>query len=134
MRPADYRRPMLLEISKPLPGKAPPWVCDAWMGLQFRSAKPHPITMATRHAGTSEVIERQGYPVDARELLGLLALHREDAARWYIENEPQMLAPGQVFLVDEGCCFAIPHLSPVSPASPASPARAQDSSDPSDEG
>lgn len=103
---------MLLEISHTLNGNAPPWVLDAWIGLQFRASEPHPVTMQTRNPGSSRLIERRGYLADAREILGLLALHSENAARWYIENAPMMLDEGQVFLVEEDKCHPIAQLSP----------------------
>jgi hypothetical protein len=43
-------------------------------------------------------------------VLGLLALHNAEAARWYIDNAPQMLNPDQVFLFDERHCHAITDL------------------------
>ena len=47
---------------------------------------------------------RTGYLVNAKEALGVLALQNEDAARWCIENTPQMLNPDQVFMFDERAC------------------------------
>lgn len=110
---------MLLEIFKTPQGASPPWVRDAWINVQFQPLEAHPITVQTRSAGTEgnafqqilaaaqgkpDIVEKRGYPANARDLLGLLALHREDAARWYIKNAPQMLDPKQVFIFEEACC------------------------------
>ncbi|WP_299883136.1 hypothetical protein [uncultured Sulfitobacter sp.] len=113
---------MLFEIISTPHGSSPTWVRDGWVGIQFQPLDSHPVTVQTRAAGTSggvlaqimaaaqgkpEIEERRGYPANARDLLGLLALHNEESAKWYIDNAPQMLDPQQVFILDEACCVAV---------------------------
>ena len=106
---------MLFEVVKAPEGGSPQWVRDAWVGVQFQATQGAPVSMPTRSAGTSskqsDVTERRGYPTNARDLLGLLALVSEDAARWYLQNAPAMTDPAQVFIFDETCCRAIADLS-----------------------
>lgn len=106
---------MFFEVIKTPEGNSPPWVRNAWIGLQFRALQQDPVTLPSRDAQTGQTHEKRGYPANARELLGLLALHREDAARWYIENAPQMLDESQVFVLDEACCIPISKLMPRAP-------------------
>ena len=117
---------MLFEVVKAPDGASPQWVRDAWIGVQFQAQQGAPVSIQTRSAGTeagggsrlspmrssqSSVSERRGYPANARDLLGLLALKNADAARWYLDYAPQMLDPRQVFVLDENCCHAIADLS-----------------------
>ena len=112
---------MLFEVTKAPDGDSPQWVRDAWVGVQFKSLQGAPVTMPTRAANAqskgfgrgakSEIMERRGYSVGARDVLGLLALRSSEAAQWYIQNVPQMLDPDQVFMFDETCCRAITNLS-----------------------
>jgi len=117
---------MLFEVTKAPDGDSPQHIRDAWVGVQFRALQGAPTTMPTRAAGSSssqrggflnrgalkaEITERRGYPVKAREVLGLLALSDKQAAQWYIDNVPQMLDPDQIFMFDETCCRAIAQLS-----------------------
>lgn len=114
---------MLFEVTKAPDGDSPQWVRDSWVGVQFKALQGAPSSMPTRAAGSTarpglfakaapaEIVERRGYPVHAREVLGLLALRNQDAARWYIDNVPQMLDPDQIFMFDETCCRAITELS-----------------------
>lgn len=110
---------MLMEIIKAPQGTSPDWVRHGWVGVQFEALQPHPVTVQTRAAGTDgnafkqilaaaqgkpDIVEKRGYPANARDLLGLLALQSEQAAKWYIDNAPQMLDPKQVFILDEDCC------------------------------
>jgi hypothetical protein len=116
---------MLFEIIRTPQGTSPAWVRDAWIGVQFQAQQAEPVTVQTRAAGTSggafaqivaaaqgkpEIVEKRGYPANARDLLGLLALHRPEAAQWYIDNAPQMLDPKQVFILDADCCNPISEL------------------------
>lgn len=110
---------MLFEVTKAPDGDSPQFVRDAWVGVQFRALQGAPITMPTRAASAQrtgngagrgakpEITKRRGYPVKAREVLGLLALRNTEAAQWYIQNVPQMLDREQVFMFDETCCRAI---------------------------
>lgn len=117
---------MLFEIIQSPEGTSPAWVRAAWVGVQFQAMQAAPVTIQTRAAGTSgnafamikaaaqgqtTITEKRGYPANARDLLGLLALHNEDAALWYIDNAPQMLDPRQVFVFEESCCKTITSLS-----------------------
>ncbi len=115
---------MLFEVVSAPEGASPQWVRDAWVGVQFEALQGAPVSMPTQSAATrtgglsrmlaqrpSGVTERRGYPTKARDVLGLLALHNAEAARWYIDNAPQMLNPDQVFLFHERHCHAISHLS-----------------------
>ena len=106
---------MLFEVIKAPDGASPQWVRDAWVGVQFQATHGAPVSMAAQSAGTSvkhsRASERRGYPTNARDLLGLLSLVSEDAARWYLENAPHMADPAQVFIFDEVCCRAIAELS-----------------------
>jgi hypothetical protein len=102
---------MLFKVVKAPSGGSPQWVRDAWIGVQFQALQGVAVTVPARASGEDGVTERRGYPTNARELLGLLALVNEDAARWYLDNAPQMLDPKQVFILDENCCVAIADLS-----------------------
>lgn len=114
---------MLFEVVSAPEGASPQWVRDAWVGVQFKALQGAPVSMPTQSAAArsgrvprimaqraSGVTERRGYPTKARDVLGLLALHNAEAARWYIDNAPQMLNPDQVFLFDERHCHAITDL------------------------
>ncbi len=117
---------MLFEIIHAPEGTSPQWVRDAWVGVQFQAMQAAPVTIQTRAAGTQSsafaiikaaaqgqtvITEKRGYPANARDLLGLLALHNKDAALWYIDNAPQMLDPRQVFVFEQSCCLSITQLS-----------------------
>ncbi len=102
---------MLFKVVKAPSGGSPQWVRDAWVGVQFQALQGVPVTVPARASGEAEVTQRRGYPANARDLLGLLALANEDAARWYLDNAPQMLDPKQVFVLDEPCCVAIAELN-----------------------
>lgn len=117
---------MLFEIIRTPQGTSPNWVRDAWIGVQFQALEAHPVTVQTRAAGANagaiaqiiaaaqgkpDIIEKRGYPANARDLLGLLSLHSAEAARWYVDHAPQMLDPSQVFILDEDCCQPIADLS-----------------------
>lgn len=104
---------MLFEVIKAPQGTSPQWVRDAWVGVQFQALQGAPVSMKTMAAteAKSQIAERRGYQVMAREVLGLLALRHPEAAKWYINNAAQMLNPDQLFLFDETCCKAITALS-----------------------
>lgn len=117
---------MLFEIISAPDGTSPQWVRDAWIGVRFQALQAAPISVQTRAAGSGTsilsllravaqgkplIVEKHGYPAQARDLLGLLSLQNADAARWYLDNAPQMLDPKQVFILDIQCCRSIDHLS-----------------------
>ena len=101
---------MLFEITSAPEGASPQWVRDAWVGVKFQAQQGAPVSMRTQSASEKDVTNRHGYLTNARDVLGLLALANTDAARWYIENTPQMLNPDQVFLFDQTHCRAIAEL------------------------
>ena len=101
---------MLFEVVRTPDGSSPAWVREAWIGVQFPALQGAPVSIPTRSADggrDAEVTERHGYSVGARDVLGLLALRKPEAAQWYIDNVPQMLDRDQVFLFDAACCKAI---------------------------
>ena len=113
---------MLFEIISAPDGTSPQWVRDAWIGVRFQALQAAPISVQTRAAGSGTgvlsllralaqgkplIVEKQGYPAHARDLLGLLSLQNTDAARWYLDHAPQMLDPKQVFILDTQCCRPI---------------------------
>ena len=80
---------MLFEIISAPDGTSPQWVRDAWIGVRFQALQAAPISVQTRAAGSGTsilsllravaqgkplIVEKHGYPAQARDLLGLLSL------------------------------------------------------------
>ncbi|MEO9819228.1 MAG: hypothetical protein ABJ370_23035 [Paracoccaceae bacterium] len=109
---------MIIEITSTPPGESPEWVRTAWIGVKVQTLDDTPVTVPTVssvggprsipgqiwHHLRGKTIMRKGYLVNARDAVGLLALQSEEAARWCIENAPQMLNPDQNFMFEETCC------------------------------
>ena len=109
---------MIIEIISAPEGQSPYWVRLAWVGVRIRTVQEGIVTVPTVSASSGvasrlgqifqtargQTTMRQGYLVNARDALGLLTLKNEDAAKWCIDNTPQMLNPKQVFLFDKACC------------------------------
>jgi hypothetical protein len=47
---------------------------------------------------------KPGYAVDVREALGILDHTAPEAASWWRENAPRLLAPGRKFLFQPSAC------------------------------
>lgn len=109
---------MYIEIIAAPSGESPQWVRDAWIGLKVKALNEEPTEMRTAgvmsgpksmvgmvvHALRGKAETKRGYIVRAKEVVGLLALQNEEAARWWIDNVPHAMADGQVFLFEDRCC------------------------------
>jgi hypothetical protein len=112
---------MYIEIVAAPDGESPQWVRDAWIGLRVKALNEQPVDMRTAgvlsspknllgqvvYALRGKTVTKRGYVVKASEVIGLLALTHEDAARWWIDNVPQATRSEQVFLFEERCCRVI---------------------------
>lgn len=104
-------------------GPAPEWVRDAWIGLYLPLAPGYPDRVVTNVLpGFSNAhgwwgillyywyrflgkLERwEGYLVLSARAVEILMVARPDAARWWHENTPELLKPGQIFVFDHQAC------------------------------
>lgn len=99
------------------PGEAPEWVRQKWVGLSL------PLAQECEHAHeheTSGVLSRprnllsrllarlfgrlsreNGYIVESCSAIEILAQRCPEAAKWWRENTPDLMEPGQYFLFHE---------------------------------
>lgn len=111
---------MIIEIHSVPQGKNPLWVREAWVGLQLPSLDEVPIKVPVADVGNrpsigalfrslkdgpaAQVQERYGYSVNAKIAVGIVSLTNEDAARWWLENVPQMMRVDMPLLFETTCC------------------------------
>lgn len=114
---------MIIEIHSVPQGKNPLWVREAWVGLQLPSLDDAPIKVPVaeidnrlprsgfgaffrglKDGATQTVDERFGYSVDARTAVGIVSLTNEDAAKWWLENVPQIMRVNMPLLFETACC------------------------------
>lgn len=109
---------MIIEIINTPDGEAPDWVRAAWVGLRLPCRGDGPVEMPAVGAlsgpssklgqlfaalrGTAET--KRGYVVNARDVVGVLALSNEAAAQWWIDNVPHVLDERQLFMFEARCC------------------------------
>lgn len=107
-----------IEIIAVPPGEAPEDVRAAWVGMILPLARDgrHRAMMSGVLTGAKSPIGRaiagltgkwkqgDGYAVDARTALVLLAREHPDAARWWSEHAPHLLTPGRQFLFAADVC------------------------------
>lgn len=106
-------------VSTP-PGEAPLWVREKWVGLAFPLAGGDRGSRETYTSGVltgprnrliaiwwgllGRLPRKSGYAVDVREALGILDHTAPEAASWWRENAPRLLAPGRKFLFQLSAC------------------------------
>ena len=111
---------MRIRISKRPPGEAPESIRDCWVGLtldvparlqgrrRFRGvgvlSGPSTFLGSVWAYLTGRTIIADGYPVEARAAVEELSKHFPDAAAWWRENVPHLLAPGRHFVFAEEAC------------------------------
>jgi hypothetical protein len=111
---------MIIEIHSTLQGKNPLWVREAWVGLQLPSLDEIPIKVPVADVGNrpsfgalfrslkdgsaDPIKERFGYSVNAKIAVGIVSFTNEDAARWWLENVPQMMRQDMPLLFETACC------------------------------
>jgi hypothetical protein len=101
------------------PGEAPIWVRQKWVGLDLpvmRYAahrklpafgvplRPHsrPAQWAAAFRGQAELIA--GYAVEAAPAVGILAKVSPEAAAWWRQNTPHLIAPKRYLVFHEEVC------------------------------
>ncbi len=114
---------MIIEIHTTPEGKNPLWVREAWVGLQLPSLDSAPVSMPVAEVGNRSgqsflgsvfrglkdgpvqtTSTRLGYSVDAKIAVGIVALSNEDAAKWWLENVPQIMRIDTPLLFETTCC------------------------------
>ena len=114
---------MIIEIHSVPQGKNPLWVREAWVGLQLPSLDDAPIKVPVADAGSRPSLralfrslkdgpsvpiqERFGYSVNARVAVGIVSLTNEDAAKWWLENVPQIMRVDMPLLFETSCCRSV---------------------------
>ncbi|THH37060.1 hypothetical protein E4Z66_08970 [Aliishimia ponticola] len=109
---------LVVKIVSTPQGEAPEWVRQAWVGLRVPCLEDAPVSMpavsAVKGPGTvlgqvfsllrGKTERKRGYLVSARDVVGLLSLHNEAAAKWWLDNVPNVTDPRQLFLFEANCC------------------------------
>ena len=101
------------------PGEAPLWVRQKWVGLDLPvmryaahrklhafgvRSRPHswPAQWAAVVCGQAELIA--GYAVEAAPAVGIRARVSPEAAAWWRENTPHLIAPQRYLVFHEEVC------------------------------
>src|SRR5215469_5604551 len=98
------------------PGEAPQWVREKWIGLELPivgqggvyrgvgvTSRPTFLGRLWRtFSGKAEMID--GYVVDARRAVEILEAAHPEAAAWWRENTPRILAQGRRFIFKRDSC------------------------------
>jgi hypothetical protein len=106
------------------PGEAPLWVREKWVGLElplvpgrwapgpFRTSgvltRPRNPFSAIWRRLTGRMPQRSGYAVDAAEAVNVLERTAPEAARWWRENAPGIIAHHRHFLFRATNCEDVP--------------------------
>jgi hypothetical protein len=104
-------------VQRPI-GEAPEWVRDAWIGVSIPTASEHHrdwrgigVLTGPHHwlaqigalvCGKTFTVE--GYAVNAKIAVDLLADHSPEAAAWWREHAPRMLDGRRNFVFDSPAC------------------------------
>jgi hypothetical protein len=108
-----------LQITTAPSGEAPDWVRQAWVGLvlplapQYANAHAfHAVGVLTGPRGAFGHLAARlfgrtrvetGYPVESKLAIEILEARHLEAAAWWREHTPHMLAPSRYFLFDTAC-------------------------------
>jgi hypothetical protein len=96
-----------LLIKRTPPGEAPEHIRRAWVGLTLPLARAEMEPRALRTVGVLSHQDSEmtvGYAVDGRKAVRFLASHEPEAAAWWRENAPHVLAQGyRLFFPSEVC-------------------------------
>ena len=97
------------------PGEAPLWVRQKWVGLDLPVMRyaahrkllafgvlSRPRSWAAVVRGQAELIA--GYAVEAAPAVGILARVSPEAAAWWRENTPHLIAPQRYLVFHEEVC------------------------------
>ena len=109
---------MFIEIVRRPIGEAPEWVRDAWIGCYLPLVVPEKQVLRSTSilkagagplawlwltvSGQTENVE--GYMVNARDAVDIVAARDPRAADWWYKNTPDMLDGRQIFIFDTPCC------------------------------
>jgi hypothetical protein len=100
-----------IRILSPPPGEAPAHIRAAWVGCVLPVYATTDDPKISRHQ--KGVISRQGtdsppgFAVQVIDALRELELHDAGAARWWRENTPHVLKPGQLFVYPADSCALV---------------------------
>jgi len=111
---------MQITITRRPIGEAPEWVRDAWIDLTLptsQSSEKHWRGVGVLTGPTKALqlwwalfrgrtVPVTGYLVDSKIAVGLLAEKNADAAQWWRENTPELIASGRGFIFDADACEA----------------------------
>ena len=97
------------------PGEAPLWVRQKWVGLDLpvmryaAHRKLHAFGVLSRPRSWAAVVRGQaeliaGYAVEAAPAVGILARVSPEAAAWWRENTPHLIAPQRYLVFHEEVC------------------------------
>jgi hypothetical protein len=107
-------------VQRPI-GEAPEWVRDAWIGLSIPVADKRLLTWRGFGVISGSVnlprqlwamllgrsLKIEGYVVDAKQAVDLLAVRNAAAAQWWRENAPALLMRKRRFVFDRDACLVI---------------------------
>ena len=108
-------------VQRPI-GEAPDWVRDAWIGLTLPMAAKSQrrwIGLGVLSGPTNAFAQiwavvrgksfaMDGYSVNARTAVDLLAAANPEAARWWRKNTPKLLLGSRCFVFDAAACEILP--------------------------
>lgn len=107
-------------IRRPI-GEAPEWVRDAWIGLTLPTSEtssrkwwgfgvvtgPSNAFLQIIDLLLGRALQVNGYPVDAKTAVEVLAASNPSAATWWIENAPALVSGSRKFVFDTDACDLI---------------------------
>jgi hypothetical protein len=114
---------MKIRIKSTPPGEAPENIRQAWIGLEI----PVPPRLAGRRSGfgvgvlsgpttwlgqllailSGRAQRESGYVVEAQVAVDLLSTRSPEAANWWRQHAPRLIAPGKYFLFAAEACEEI---------------------------
>jgi hypothetical protein len=113
-----FRKPGGVRILATPPGEAPEHIRKAWVGLVLPLAEPGLRIAQTRGVLSSRRLEepskvKQGYVVDARGALAVLAESDPAAAAWWEENVPSCRKAGSKLMFEAEVCEQVEGCGPA---------------------
>jgi hypothetical protein len=122
-----YHRSMAcIQIIDVPPGPAPEWVRREWVGLVLSLPEgpigrrrvwsglfllqprtgclSNPVAMYLYAWMTGNIRKVDGYAVEARRAVDVLAMDSPEAADWWRQNAPELLRPGRMFVFHAEVC------------------------------
>jgi hypothetical protein len=97
-----------IRILTPPPGEAPPHIRAAWVGCVlplFATTDDPRVGQRAKGILSGKKRDRpQGFAVRVIDAIRELEIHNAEAARWWRENTPQLIQPGQLFVYPGEAC------------------------------